>query len=34
MAYLVAKTSGTGIVLLALMSTRVAASLANSKGFV
>ncbi len=34
MVYLYAKTSGTGIVLLALMYIRVAASLANSERFV
>lgn len=34
MAYLYAKTSETGTVLLALMYLRVAASLANSKRFV
>ena len=34
MVYLYAKTSGTGIVLLALMYIRVEASLANSERFV
>jgi len=34
MAYLYVKTLGTGIILLALIYIRVAASLANSKRFV